>query len=239
MTQRTVPVLAIIGQGALGRWVAERHAGPVRFIGRNEKLPQVPLLVEVAGHRGLAEYGERALAQGSDLIVASIGALADATLHDRITAASGPPGSGRGRLFLPAGALGAIDALAAAREGGLRRVVYTARKPAAILAADANFSGETVLLNGTAREAALAFPKSSNVAATVALAGLGFDKTEVRVIADPTLNSNIHIVEAEGAFGSFTFRIEGLPLPDNPRSSSLTAMSILRAVCNLGSAIVI
>ncbi|WP_299822615.1 aspartate dehydrogenase domain-containing protein [uncultured Jannaschia sp.] len=94
-----------------------------------------------------------------------------------------------------------------------------------------------MLLDGTAREAALAFPKSSNVAATVALAGLGFDNTEVRVIADPAVSSNIHTIDAEGAFGSFSFRIEGLPLPDNPRSSSLTAMSILREIRNFGSAI--
>lgn len=239
MTQRAAPALEIIGHGAIGRWVAERHAGPVRFIGRNERLTRVPLIVEVAGHGGLAEYGEPALAQGSDLIVASVGALADVALHDRIVAAAGPPGSGRGRLLLPAGALGGIDALAAAREGGLRRVVYTARKPASTLIADAESSGETVLLDGTAREAALAFPKSSNVAATVALAGLGFDKTEVRVIADPAVSSNIHTIEVEGAFGSFSFRIEGLPLPDNPRTSSLTAMSVLRAVRNLRSAIVV
>ena len=239
MTRRDAPVLEIIGQGAIGRWVAERYTRPVRFIGRNQRLTRVPLIVEVAGHGGLAEYGERALAQGSDLIVASVGALADVALHDRIVAAAGPPGSGRGRLFLPAGALGGIDALAAAREGGLRRVVYTARKPAATLIEDAESSGETVLLDGTAREAALAFPRSSNVAATVALAGLGFDNTEVRVIADPAVNSNMHTIDAEGAFGSFTFRIEGRPLADNPRSSSLTAMSVLRAIRNLGSAIVV
>lgn len=235
----TTPVLAIIGRGAIGRWLADRCAGPVHVVGRDEPLPRVSLVVEAAGHSALAAYGEAALRQGSDLLVASTGALADPELHARLIDAAGPPGSGKGRMLLPAGALGGIDALAAAREGGLTRVRYTARKPAATLASHRSVEVETVLLEGNAREAALAFPKSSNVAATVALAGLGFEATEVRIIADPEVTANIHVVEAEGAFGRFTFTIEGRPLPDNPRSSSLTAMSLLRSVRNIGSAIVI
>jgi aspartate dehydrogenase len=231
--------LAIIGCGAIGRWLAERCPGTVQVIGRNDRLPEVPLVVEAAGHEALAEYGEIALAQGSDLLVASVGALADPDLFNRLVAAAGAPGSGRGRILLPAGALGGIDALAAAREGGLTRVRYTARKPAATLAAGRHLTGEVVLLDGTAREAALAFPKSSNVAATVALAGLGFDLTEVRIIADPAVTANIHTVEAEGAFGRFCMTIEGRPLPDNPRSSSLTAMSLLQAVRNRTATVVI
>lgn len=230
--------LAIIGRGAIGRWLAERLSGPVRIVGRDEALPQVPLVVEAAGHGALAEHGVAALRQGSDLLVASIGALADPALHARLVEAAGAPGSGRGRMLLPAGALAGIDALAAAREGGLDRVVYTARKPPATLGA-ADPARETVMLEGNAREAALAFPKSSNVAATIALAGIGFERTEVRVIADPAVAANVHIVAAEGAFGRFEIRIEGRPLPDNPRSSSLTAMSLLRAIRNRGAAVVI
>lgn len=235
----TDPDLAIIGRGAIGRWLANQCTGRVHMIGRNEALPDVPLVVEAAGHEALAEYGEAILRQGSDLLVASIGALADPDLYDRLALAAGGPGSGQGRMLLPAGALGGIDALAAAREGGLSRVRYTARKPASSIAHDQSLSVETILLEGNAREAALAFPKSSNVAATVALAGLGFERTEVRIIADPAVTANIHVVEVEGTFGRFTFSIEGRPLPDNPRSSSLTAMSLLRSVRNRTSAIVI
>lgn len=237
MTNPSSEPIALIGIGAIGQWLAERCPGPVHLVRRGEPVPPLPLVVEAAGHGAVVEHGETALRQGSDLLLASVGALADEALHDRLFAAA--KAEGAGRLLLPSGALGAIDALAAAREGGLSRVRYTARKPAATIAADREITSETILLEGSAREAALAFPKSANVAATVALAGLGFESTEVRVIADPSVTANIHIVEAEGAFGTFSFRIEGRPLPGNPRSSSLTAMSLLRAVRNRHARIVI
>jgi aspartate dehydrogenase len=226
--------VAIIGRGAIGRWVAARLEGAVVLVGRGEALPAAALVVEAAGHEALAAYGVQALARGSDLLVASVGALADPALEEALLAAAGP-----GRLLLPAGALVGIDALAAAREGGLDAVTYIARKPAATLLPGRRLSGPEVILDGTAREAARAFPKSSNVAATVALAGIGFERTRVQVIADPEMTVNRHTVTAEGAFGRFEATVDGLPLPDNPRSSSLTAMSLLRAIRNRTAAVVL
>lgn len=226
--------VAIIGRGAIGRWIAARLEGVVTVVGRGDPLPEAALVVEAAGHAALATYGPEALARGADLLVASVGALADPALEERLLAAAGP-----GRLILPAGALVGIDALAAAREGGLDAVTYIARKPAATLVPDRRLTGPEVILDGTAREAARAFPKSSNVAATVALAGLGFERTRVQVIADPDLATNRHTVTARGAFGSLEATVDGLPLPDNPRSSSLTAMSLLRCIRNRSAAVVL
>ena len=92
---------------------------------------------------------------------------------------------------------------------------------------------------GSARQAATLYPKNANVAAAVALAGAGFEATKVRLIADPGVAANIHEVKASGAFGSFTFHIEGRALPDNPRSSALAAMSVVAAIERQQSAIVI
>jgi aspartate dehydrogenase len=81
---------------------------------------------------------------------------------------------------------------------------------------------------GSARDAALLYPKNANVAAAIALAGIGFEKTSVKLIADPTINKNSHEIRAEGDFGNMLFSIEGNTLPENPHTSALAAMSVVK-----------
>lgn len=81
--------------------------------------------------------------------------------------------------------------------------------------------------SGTAREAALLYPKNANVAATIAVASIGLDKVLVKLIADPGVDKNIHEIEANGSFGRLSVRIEGNHMPGNPKSSALAAMSIV------------
>jgi aspartate dehydrogenase len=226
--------IALIGQGAIGQWITERLDPKPMIVKRGDKLPRVDLVVEVAGHGALQQYGIAALKQGSDLIIASVGALADQALWESLQNAAT-----KSKILLPAGAVAGIDALSAAKRGGLTSVRYSSRKPPASLGENLPVGRETVLFEGNARDAALQFPKNANVAATIALAGIGFDSTEVRIVADPTVTQNVHILEVEGTFGSFTMRISGKPLPVNPKSSSLTAMSVLRCIENRDLAIVL
>ena len=124
---------------------------------------------------------------------------------------------------------------------GLNRVTYRARKPPQAWKGSeaekridlAALSRPETFFQGTAREAAPRFPKNANVAATVALAGLGLDRTEVELVADPTVALNVHEVEAEGVSGRVSFRLEGRAFPDNPRSSMLTAYSVARTLLNI------
>jgi len=195
----------------------------------------IALAVDCAGHPGLRAHGPALLRAGVDVVTVSNGALADAEFALSLDAAARDGGA---RLRLLSGAIGAVDVLAAASVGGLERVVYTGRKPpagwrgsAAEEVLDLDTLTEAVVhFEGTAREAALRYPKNANVAATVALAGIGMDATQVRLIADPARTGNLHEIEAQGAFGRFTFAIEGKALPGNPASSALTAMSVVRAV---------
>lgn len=251
----------LIGYGAIAREVLRRldPAGPARVthvlvrpaklaatratlgdaittIAALDDLARKPdLAVECAGHAAVAEHGPAILERGIDLVVVSIGALADRALFDRLKAAAR---SGKAKLVLPAGAIGGADALAAARTGGLSRVVYTSRKPpqawkgtpAEKIAALDALTAPLVLFRGRADEAARLYPQNANVAATIALAGIGFDRTEVALIADPAATGNIHRIEAEGAFGSMTVEMQGKPLPENPKSSTLAALSLVRAI---------
>jgi aspartate dehydrogenase len=97
----------------------------------------------------------------------------------------------------------------------------------------------TVFHRGAARRAALGFPQNANVVAAVALAGIGFDLTEVELIADPTSPGNRHVVHARRAFGQLTADVLARTLPENPKTSMLTPCSILRTMENLGRSVVI
>ena len=201
-----------------------------------DALPhQVDLVVDCAGHSGLAEHGPAALAAGFDMISISTGALADPGLAGQLEQAARQGGSS---LKLLAGAIGGIDVLTAGTVGDLQSVKYTGRKPPegwlgspAETQLDLNGLQEpAVHFEGTARAAALAYPKNANVAATVALAGLGLDQTRVTLIADPNTSRNTHEVQATGSFGTLKVTLAGNPLADNPKSSALAAMSVVEEI---------
>jgi aspartate dehydrogenase len=188
---------------------------------------QPDLVVDAGGHQALAAHGPAILAHGLDLLVLSVGALADPAVEHALCEASR---RGGGRLRIASGGIGALDAIAAARAGGLVRLTHTVRKPARTLlpaAEAATLTEPRELFRGSAREGALRFPESINVAAAVALAGLGLDRTEVCVVADPGVDRNQHQVVAEGSFGHLRFEIENVPTETNPRTGRIVAMSIV------------
>lgn len=98
-------------------------------------------------------------------------------------------------------------------------------------------SEATVFFRGTVREAALKFPANANVAATIALAGLGMDETMVELTVDPNINKNKHTIVAEGVFGEMTIELVGVPLASNPKTSTFAALSVIRACRNSVQAI--
>jgi aspartate dehydrogenase len=211
----------------------------------DELLARKPTLVaEVAGQAAVAEHADTVLRRGIDCLLISVGALADAALLRRLKSAAH---EGNSRMLLPAGAVGGIDAIAAMRFAGLTSVRYRSRKPplawrgspAERLVDLGKLSERTVLYTGTAGEAALLYPQNANVAAAVALAGLGFDATEVELVADPDAPGNIHEIEAEGAAGRFAIQLQGKPSRTNPKTSALAAFSVARALLNEQAAIVI
>ncbi|HZP88374.1 MAG TPA: aspartate dehydrogenase [Burkholderiales bacterium] len=187
--------------------------------------------VECAGHSAVQTVVPLLLERGVDVILASIGALADPELREVIVAASI---EGDSRLTIISGGIGALDALSAARLGGLDTVSYTGRKkPAAWLGSPAenefdlrSITQPTVIFSGNAADAARLYPKNANVTAAIALAGVGFASTRVDLVADPSVERNVHQVSARGAFGELSLEIANAPVPENPRTSLLAALSI-------------
>ena len=202
-------------------------------------------VAECASHVAVHDYGPAILEAGRDLIVISIGSLSDEALYTRLAQAATTGGA---RLVLPAGALGGIDALSAARLSGLESVVYTGRKPPKawkgtpaekLLALD-TIKEPVVFFEGSARMAATVYPFNANVAATLAIAGIGLDNTQVRLVADPGIERNVHEFAVRSACGDFAVKLEGRPSPANPKTSLLAGYSVARELINrAGGSVVI
>ena len=195
------------------------------------------LVVECAGHGAVAAHVPRLLEHGIDVVLVSIGALADDALRGRIEAAGARGGA---RVVLSPGALGGVDLVSAARLAGIAAVTYTSRKPPAAwrdtpaeaLLDLATLDREAIFFDGNARDAARLYPKNANVAAMIALAGPGFEATRVRLVADPDAGGNVHEITLASACADASFRITGKPMPDNPRTSTTTAYALAREVLN-------
>jgi aspartate dehydrogenase len=263
--------VTLIGFGAIGRSVFNRMAGAAGVsithivvpedavaqtqaavdaigAGKARAVSSVPaetqLLLECAGHAALTAHVAPALERGIESAVLSIGALSDPGLPERLEEAAKKGGT---QVHLLSGAIGGVDAIAAARLAGLADVTYTGRKPPtgwrgspAEKVCDLDALKEPVVIfEGTAREAASLYPKNANVAATVSLAGLGLDNTRARLIADPGVTENIHEIDVRGEFGEMRITMRGKPLADNPRTSALTVLSALRFLHNRSAAVTI
>jgi aspartate dehydrogenase len=195
------------------------------------------IVVEAAGQPAVRESAEAVLRTGCDLFVISTGALADDAFREQaLTAAK----AGGGRIVIPVGATTGLDGLLAMRQDGLQSVTYISTKPPKAwigTPAEKNFDLDaikeaTVIFRGSAREAALNYPKNANLAATVALAGLGLDKTQVQLVADPAAAGNTGRIEAQSESSTLTVIVAGRSSAANPKTSAITGMSVLSALAN-------
>lgn len=193
------------------------------------------LVVEAAGHSAVQDTVPDLLALGLPVLVSSIGALHDEALFSRLRATAQ---AGGGRLVLASGALGALDYVRACKTADPVRITYESRKPPSAWTAElralghdpSTLSAPVVLFEGTAREAAAAYPQNLNVAAALALAGPGMDNVNVAVICDPEVTGNTHVVKSQSALGAMHIEIVNRPSPANPKTSMIVAQSVLVAI---------
>lgn len=170
------------------------------------------------------------------VVLISIGALADEQLFQQLNELAIQYNQD---LYLPSGAIGGLDLLQNANAlGTVTEVSLTTRKPAYSLI-DVEINEAQVIFEGTARDAIRKFPKNMNVSIVLALASIGFDKTKVRLVADPHIDQNTHQVDIIGDFGEATFIIKNNPLPQNQKTSYLAAMSILGTLQRINDKLII
>ncbi len=209
----------------------------VPFLGAPSELASLKpdLVVEAAGRAAIDMWAPAALATAPSMIIASSSAFCDDALLPRLAQIAEQHNS---RIIIPSGAIGGIDALAGAATLGLDSVIHQIVKPpvawkgtpAEKLLDLASLSERKVFFSGTAREAASQYPQNANATVVTSLAGIGLDKTMVELVADPGVTLNGHHISATGAFGRMSIRLENNPLATNPKSSELTALSLVRLI---------
>lgn len=260
--------LALIGWGSLARsTAAQLQAAPVELVAvavrsTSEPCTDAPstaividdpsdlaatrpdVVAEAAGRDSVGEWGHAALAAGADFIVSSSSAFTDEGVLASLRETAERNGA---RVIIQAGALAGIEALAAARHMGIDTVEHQIIKPplawrgtrAESMCDLENLEDPCAFFTANASETASAFPKNANVAMTAALAGIGPAATKITLIADPTATRNRHELRAHGAFGDLEVIIANNPLPTNPKTSAMAALSLVRSIENRVSSIVI
>jgi aspartate dehydrogenase len=243
-------VVAILGRAgsARARALATAYAVPLAEDVDALIRARPAVVVEAAAHEWVEQHAERILAAGIALIVLSAGALADDALRARLEQAAQASGA---LLYVPSGGIGALDAIKAAAVAGLDQVTLRTAKPPRAwrdieyvqrLGVDLErLEAPYVLYDGPARAGVKHFPQNVNIAAVLALAGIGFDRTRLVAVADPHIERNTHLITASGATGDIAITLRNVPSPDNPKTawlacySALAALRALQTPCRYGT----
>jgi aspartate dehydrogenase len=224
--------------------LARSLKAPVPFLSPADLIEASDLVVEATSKAAAPALIRQSLERSRDVMVMSVGGLLECA-DEMLQLAQR-----RGRtLYVPSGAIAGLDAIKGAMVGKVSRVTLTTRKPPRGLEGapyvvengiDLKALKEpTVIFSGSAREAVPAFPANINVAAALSLAGIGADETEVRILADPTCDKNIHEIEAEGEFGRLSVRMENVPSPHNPKTSYMAALSAIALLRRITASLVV
>ncbi len=186
------------------------------------KGPGIDLVLEAASQEAVATYGPQILDSGKSMMVMSVGAFTNDALLAKMLAKAREKGL---KVYVPSGAVAGVDGLKSANVGQIDSVTLTTRKNPKGL--DVNVDKETVLYDGPAREGIRKYPKNVNVAATLSLAGIGLDRTRLRIVADPSVERNVHEIVVKGEFGEFSIKAENVPSRENPKTSLLAILSAM------------
>ncbi|MFH1644859.1 MAG: aspartate dehydrogenase [Candidatus Omnitrophota bacterium] len=206
-------------------------AASANILELEELIERSDVIIEASSKGACASICKQALSRGRDVIVMSIGGiLGNEYLFDLAK-------ENNAKMILPSGAICGLDGLKSASSGKIDSVTITTRKPPKGLMGAPyiekmginleTIKDEQIVFEGNALQAIEGFPKNVNVSAVLSLAGIGPEKTKVKIITSPNFTSNTHEIEVVGEFGKLTARTENLPFPENPKTSCLAAYAAL------------
>lgn len=190
------------------------------------------LVVEAASVLAVRNYGEPILARGHDLVVLSVGALADDEFRTGLEETAARSGS---RVYIPSGAIIGLDNLKIGQITPIHKLLLRTTKNPRSLGIEAD--RRMLVFKGRANDCIKQFPKNINVAVALELAA--GREADVELWVDPSIERNVHEVFAEGDFGEIRIKVSNTPSPDNPATSYLAALSVLTLLRNIDRPIVI
>ncbi|HVP24437.1 MAG TPA: aspartate dehydrogenase [Methanomicrobiales archaeon] len=247
--------VGLLGCGNVGRIIAKDRTG-VEIAAIHDRIPEraeeaaklcdakvhrafstfvradFDIVVEAASVAAVRDHAEEILSNGKDLVILSVGALADRAFLGRITALAREKGR---RIHVPSGAIFGLDNLKVGQITPLRRLLLrTTKSPESL-----NIRAEKrmMIFSGKANDCIRQFPKNINVAVALGLAA--GREADVEIWIDPAVDRNIHEIIAEGDFGEVFIQVSNVPSPDNPATSYLAALSILTLLKNLDEPLVV
>lgn len=226
------------------RGLAGNLRSGVKVMDQAEAIQCSDLVVEATSQQVAPSIIREALTASRDVLVMSVGGLLGH--YDELCELAARAGR---RIYVPSGAIAGLDAVKAAVVGPVSTVTLTTRKPPTGLTGAPyvvenridldGLKEATVIFSGPASKAVPAFPANINVAAALSLAGIGAERTMVRIIADPGCERNTHEIEVEGEFGRLVLRAENVPSPSNPKTSRLAALSAVALLRRITAPVVV
>ena len=203
------------------------------------------IIIEAASQQAVREFGKRIIEANKDIMIMSVGALADTTFLAQLLESAAVT-NGPNRIYVPTGAIAGIDAIRSVRNHIDSLTLTTTKSPMALAGAPFfetsevsldNITKVTAIFEGSAAKAVKLFPANVNVAAVLSLAGIGVDKTKVKIVVDPQATTNQHEIMATGSFGDIKITVNNVTSPGNPKTSFLAVLSAiecLRSICDDG-----
>lgn len=243
--------IGIVGGGAIGSALAEfcskELAGAVELAGvydldktrsnfgsLKDLINSSDLVVEAASAKAAPGVMREAVKAGKDIMIMSTGGIVNET---GLLESAGKAGC---KVYFPSGAICGLDGVKAVSLNRVRSVTLTTKKPPKGLEGApylkekgidlSSLKGDKVVFEGTALEAVKAFPKNINVSAALSLAGIGAERTRVRIVCSPGAKANIHEIEVDGESAKLFMRTENIPSPGNPKTSYLAVSSAMAAI---------
>jgi aspartate dehydrogenase len=198
------------------------------------------IIIEAASQDAVKKFAKTMIQSGKDLIVMSVGALAESDLLEELLDVASKK---EVHIYVPSGAVAGIDAIRSVKHLLNSVTITTTKNPKALAGAPffekTRIKPETItqkklIYEGTAKDAVKKFPANVNVAAVISLAGVGMDATKVKIIADPAASLNQHEITATGKFGEINIVVRNTPSPSNPKTSYLAVLSAIeciRSIC--------